>query len=212
MAPPTHAAERPGAKLGENANPNLKEEARTAGRKDDGQKRWSLADFEVGKPLGRGKFGSVYLAREKASKFVCALKVLHKSELTANKVEHQLRREIEIQSHLRHPHILRLYGYFHDATRVYLILEYAPGGELYKQLQSATTFAQPRAAAVVKALAKALIHCHKRGVVHRDLKYASPGPRGAISRDLSRPLLTPATPPIPKLPGRRTCSSTRTAR
>lgn len=48
-----------------------------------------------------GKFGSVYLAREKKSKFVVALKVLFKSQLQKASVEHQLRREIEIQSHLR---------------------------------------------------------------------------------------------------------------
>ena len=49
-----------------------------------------------------GKFGSVYLAREKTSKFVVALKVLFKSQLQRASVEHQLRREIEIQSHLRY--------------------------------------------------------------------------------------------------------------
>ena len=50
------------------------------------------------------------------------------------KVEHQLRREIEIQSNLRHKNILRLHGYFYDARRIYLILEYAPKGEMYKEL------------------------------------------------------------------------------
>eukprot|EP00730_Choanoeca_flexa_P012625 TRINITY_DN4458_c0_g1_i1.p1 TRINITY_DN4458_c0_g1~~TRINITY_DN4458_c0_g1_i1.p1 ORF type:complete len:105 (+),score=13.65 TRINITY_DN4458_c0_g1_i1:86-400(+) len=40
--------------------------------------RWTLDDFEIGRPLGRGKFGNVYLAREKKSKFVCALKVCFK--------------------------------------------------------------------------------------------------------------------------------------
>lgn len=61
--------------------------------------------------------------------------VLFKNQLQQSNVEHQLRREIEIQSHLRHPNILRLYGYFYDSTRVYLILEYAARGELYKELQ-----------------------------------------------------------------------------
>jgi serine/threonine protein kinase len=60
-----------------------------------------LADFDIGKALGKGKFGHVYLAREKQSKFIVALKVLYKSQLTEAGVEHQLRREIEIQSHLR---------------------------------------------------------------------------------------------------------------
>ena len=70
--------------------------------------RWKLEDFDIGRPLGKGKFGNVYLAREKSSKYIVALKVLFKSQLQKAQVEHQLRREIEIQSHLRHPNILRL--------------------------------------------------------------------------------------------------------
>jgi len=64
--------------------------------------RWSLKDFDVGRPLGKGKFGRVYLAREKKSSYVVALKILFKNELKQAKVEMQLRREIEIQSHLRY--------------------------------------------------------------------------------------------------------------
>ena len=145
-------------------------------------KRWTLSDFDIGRPLGKGKFGAllalpgfhthtrwraavivtrclgaeahaslltraccnigpphagnVYLARVKSHpEFIVALKVLIKAQLTKANVEHQLRREIEIQSHLRHRNILRMYGYFYDEKRVYLILEYAPKGEVYKELQ-----------------------------------------------------------------------------
>lgn len=63
--------------------------------------RWTLDDFDIGRPLGKGKFGNVYLAREKKSQYIVALKILFKSQLTKSGVEHQLRREIEIQSHLR---------------------------------------------------------------------------------------------------------------
>jgi len=66
------------------------------------EKRWQLSDFEIGKALGRGKFGNVYLAREKRTGYIVALKVLFKKQLQKNQVEHQLRREIEIQSHLRY--------------------------------------------------------------------------------------------------------------
>ena len=66
------------------------------------RKRWTLTDFDIGKSLGKGKFGNVYLAREKKSKFICALKVMFKSQLAKANVEYQLRREIEIQSHLRY--------------------------------------------------------------------------------------------------------------
>lgn len=135
-----------------------------------GERRWALTDFDVGRPLGHGKFGNVYLAREKASKFIVALKVLFKTQLQQSHVEHQLRREIEIQSHLRHPNILRLYGYFYDENRVYLILEYAARGELYKELQRCRTFTEHRAASYTASLARALAYCHTKHVIHRDIK------------------------------------------
>ena len=52
------------------------------------EKQWKIDDFEIGKPLGRGKFGHVYLAREKKSKFIVALKILYKSQLKKSNVEH----------------------------------------------------------------------------------------------------------------------------
>eukprot|EP00698_Gefionella_okellyi_P017957 TRINITY_DN5334_c0_g1_i1.p1 TRINITY_DN5334_c0_g1~~TRINITY_DN5334_c0_g1_i1.p1 ORF type:complete len:306 (-),score=55.17 TRINITY_DN5334_c0_g1_i1:385-1302(-) len=139
--------------------------------KSSGQpQRWQLADFEVGKGLGRGKFGNVYIAREKGSKYVVALKVLFKKQLVKAAVQHQLRREIEIQSHLRHPHCLRMYGYFYDQQRVYLILEYASKGELYKQLKAVTKFDEKRAATYISQIARALQYLHSKNVIHRDIK------------------------------------------
>jgi len=134
--------------------------------------RWKLDDFDIGRPLGKGKFGNVYLAREKKSKYIVALKVLFKSQLQKAQVEHQLRREIEIQSHLRHPNILRLFGYFYDESRVYLILEYAPRGELYKSLQKQEhgRFAESQAALYISQMADALTYCHSKKVIHRDIK------------------------------------------
>ncbi|KAL0297244.1 UNVERIFIED_CONTAM: Serine/threonine-protein kinase Aurora-1 [Sesamum radiatum] len=112
------------------------------------KKRWTLNDFDIGKPLGRGKFGHVYLAREKRSNHIVALKVLFKSQLKQSQVEHQLRRE----------------------KRVYLILEYAAKGELYKELQRCKYFSERRAATYVASLARALIYCHGKHVIHRDIK------------------------------------------
>lgn len=133
---------------------------------------WHLSNFDIGRPLGRGKFGNVYLAREKNTKFVVALKVMFKKQIKLNNVEHQVRREIEIQSHLRHPNILRLYGYFHDVDRIYLILEYAPKGALYKELKSQpdNRLEEKRTAGYVLSLADALNYLHERNVIHRDIK------------------------------------------
>uniref|UniRef100_A0A8B9XLC1 non-specific serine/threonine protein kinase n=1 Tax=Bos mutus grunniens TaxID=30521 RepID=A0A8B9XLC1_BOSMU len=134
------------------------------------RRRFTVDDFEIGRPLGKGKFGNVYLARLKKNHFIVALKVLFKSQIEKEGLEHQLRREVEIQAHLQHPNILRLYNYFHDARRVYLILEYAPKGELYKALQRSHTFDEQRTATIIEELADALIYCHERKVIHRDIK------------------------------------------
>lgn len=97
---------------------------------------------------------------------------MHKVELRKYKVEQQLRREIEIQSNLRHPNIIRLYGFFQDEVscgllalpptvsfsmqpgrggyvlqeRVFLILEYAAGGVLFKELTRLRRFDEPTSA------------------------------------------------------------------
>ena len=60
-----------------------------------------MNDFELGKRLGRGKFGRVFMAREKRTGFMVALKTLIKKEIVKGRVERQIMREIEIQSHLK---------------------------------------------------------------------------------------------------------------
>lgn len=133
-------------------------------------KKLHLGMFEIGKALGKGKFGRVYLAKERSSGFICALKVLHKSELQQGGVQKQVRREIEIQSNLRHPNVLRLYGHFHDSKRIFLILEYAGKGELYKHLRKEHRFPEWKAAQYIAQMAAALKYLHKKHVIHRDIK------------------------------------------
>ncbi|XP_039087578.1 aurora kinase B isoform X2 [Hyaena hyaena] len=127
----------------------------SAGPPNFSMRSFTIDDFEIGRPLGKGKFGNVYLAREKKSHFIVALKVLFKSQIEKEGVEHQLRREIEIQAHLQ---------------RIYLILEYAPRGELYKELQKSRTFDEQRTATIMEELADALMYCHGKKVIHRDIK------------------------------------------
>ncbi|KAL2164049.1 hypothetical protein VTH06DRAFT_3263 [Thermothelomyces fergusii] len=134
-------------------------------------KQFHLGMFEIGRPLGKGKFGRVYLARERTTGFICALKVLYKSELQQGSgVEKQVRREIEIQSNLRHPNILKLYGHFHDSKRIFLILEYAGKGELYKHLRREQRFPEWKAAQYIAQMAAALRYLHRKHVIHRDIK------------------------------------------
>nr|AFJ45029.1 aurora A [Artemia parthenogenetica] len=152
--------------------PEMRQALRETTNSSERKCKWSLENFDIGKPLGKGKFGNVYLAREKKSKFIVALKVLFKSQLQKASCEHQLRREIEIQSHLRHPNVLRMYGYFYDTKRVYLILEYAANGEMYKSLQSQPDkrFDEATSAGYMAQISDALKYCHSKKVIHRDIK------------------------------------------
>ncbi|QPG74678.1 Serine/threonine-protein kinase ark1 [Brettanomyces nanus] len=134
------------------------------------RKKWTPEDFEMGKKLGKGKFGRVYCVREKQSGYICALKVMSKEEIVSYKVEKQFVREIEIQANLRHSNCLRLYGWFYDDKNVYLILEYAAKGELYQQLKKCQRFDEARTSYYIYQVASALSYLHKKHIIHRDLK------------------------------------------
>lgn len=73
--------------------------------------KWSKDDFELGAGLGRGKFGRVFVAREKKTHYMVAMKVLFKSEIVKGRCERQIAHEIEIQSRLRYVFILFFYNF-----------------------------------------------------------------------------------------------------
>eukprot|EP00916_Digyalum_oweni_P002586 GHVL01004711.1.p1 GENE.GHVL01004711.1~~GHVL01004711.1.p1 ORF type:complete len:606 (+),score=72.05 GHVL01004711.1:2918-4735(+) len=131
---------------------------------------WTRDDFDIGIPLGNGRFGTVYLARERRTGFYAALKTIYKKQLVQNGVWLKFHREIEIQIHLRHPNILRLYGWFEDKKRIYLVLEYCPDGELYHFLNKQKCLSEGRTAFYLEQLMCALEYCHSKNVMHRDLK------------------------------------------
>ncbi|CAH2054455.1 unnamed protein product, partial [Iphiclides podalirius] len=134
--------------------------------------KWCPKHFELGSSLGRGKFGRVHIAREKKTGYLVAIKTLFKSQIVKSKCERQVMREIEIQSHIKHPNILRLLTWFHDERRIYLVVEFAAGGELYKHLTNSPKgrFPEARAAKYIYQVADAVEYCHQRHVIHRDIK------------------------------------------
>ncbi len=153
------------------------------------QRAWTVDDFVLGKPLGKGKFGNVYLGRQKlalsssapsgtaagygsSAGAQVALKVLFKAPMVAANCVHNLRREVEIQHRLQHPNIVQLYGYFHDQKNVYLVLEYCPGGELYKQVSKLPggRLPEPLCREYILDVAAAIAYMHERHVYHRDIK------------------------------------------
>ncbi|TXT09597.1 uncharacterized protein COLE_03531 [Cutaneotrichosporon oleaginosum] len=132
---------------------------------------WSLRDFDIGRPLGKGHFGKVYLARLKSSDFIVALKVLDRAAIMANeRAETQARREIEVMRALRHPNIVRLYDFFAEDDRVVLMLEYAAQGEMYRQLAKRGRFSERRSVKYIRQVADGLAYLHTQNIIHRDIK------------------------------------------
>jgi hypothetical protein len=136
---------------------------------------WKASDFTVGKPLGKGKFGNVYFARQKGgSNLPIALKVLFKSQMKHEQVILMLKREIEIQYELKHENINQLYSYFQDSKHVYLMLEYAENGEFYKYLQNSyrtnQIITEDHCKNFIYQITSALSFIHSRHIYHRDIK------------------------------------------
>lgn len=131
---------------------------------------WTLDDFEIGRLLGRGKFGHVWLARERRNGFIVALKIIPIKEIQSAETAKQVRREIEIHSNLRHENILRMYGHFYDRDNIYLILEYAGQGEFFKFLSEKGRFSERETSTYIRQVVQALQHMEKHSVIHRDIK------------------------------------------
>lgn len=141
--------------------------------------KWNLDCFELISFLGRGTFGEVYLVHNKQTDLSTeinqyALKVLNKKQIHAAQLEDWVRREIEIQSHLRHPNIVRCFGFFHDPHSIYLVLEFMETS-IYDELrrQPYKRFSEKNAAAIIWYASDALAYLHERNVIHRDIKPAN---------------------------------------
>ncbi|KRH95128.1 Serine/threonine protein kinase [Pseudoloma neurophilia] len=132
-------------------------------------KNWTLDDFELGAPLGAGQFGQVWLAKEKKSGFIISLKIIDKNIIRDNENFKHLRRELEIQSKLNCPYILKYYGHFHDKKNIYLIIEYAKG-ELFRKLSEKGRFDDRTASLYIYQVLLALKNMHENKIIHRDLK------------------------------------------
>lgn len=135
---------------------------------------WSFADFDIGRKLGEGRFGKIYLARERRTKCAVVLKCLSKDMIRYHNLTHQLQREVELQEYAGrcNEHILRLFAYFWDDVRVVLVLEYADGGNLQTLLDSTPhhRLSEEEGRCILESLLLALHFLHERNILHRDVK------------------------------------------
>ncbi|KRX00888.1 Protein kinase-like domain [Pseudocohnilembus persalinus] len=134
--------------------------------------RWSLKNFSIFKALGKGIFGTVYLAKEKTNNYLMALKVMEKSKIHEMNLVDQTMKELKIHYYLDHPNILQCYGYFPTQTQLIMALEYCYGGNLYEKLykQPNRRFREQEGANYIAQIISAVQYLHKNHIIHRDIK------------------------------------------
>ncbi|TMW57087.1 hypothetical protein Poli38472_003012 [Pythium oligandrum] len=130
----------------------------------------SLDDFELLKVIGKGSYGKVTLVRKKESQRLFAMKSLNKSNVKRrNQVEHT-KTERRVLGRAKHPFIVHLHYAFQTPQKLYFVLDYCPGGELFFHLSRMEKFEEPMAKFYAAEITLALEHLHDLGVVYRDLK------------------------------------------
>ncbi|XP_027329403.1 CBL-interacting serine/threonine-protein kinase 11-like [Abrus precatorius] len=125
--------------------------------------------YEVGRLLGCGAFAKVYHARNIETGQSVAVKVISKKKIAASGLVSNVKREISIMSRLHHPNIVRLYEVLATKTKIYFVLEFVKGGELFGKIAKGR-FSEDLARRYFHQLISAVAYCHARGVFHRDLK------------------------------------------
>ena len=136
-------------------------------------RKMQATDFEPLRCLGKGTYGTVLLVKQVATGKLYAQKQFRKASLTVRKhlVEQTKTERVILESINRHPFVVKLFYAFQDHEKLYLILEYAQGGELFERMRTERMFPEETAAFYMAELVLALEHLHKTvGVVYRDLK------------------------------------------
>ena len=121
--------------------------------------------------LGRGSFGCVYLVKHKMTDKKYALKVMNKRKILQTYGNCQLiHNEIEIQSKLNHPNIIRLYNMSETEEEINVLLEYAENGNLFSLIQKEKGFSEHKAYKYFIQIVNAVYFLHQNNIIHRDIK------------------------------------------
>ncbi|KAG9290882.1 hypothetical protein G9A89_011032 [Geosiphon pyriformis] len=130
----------------------------------------SIQDFEIIKPISRGAFGKVYLARKKTTGDLYAIKILKKVDMVRKNMVNHVLAERRVLSLSRTPYVVKLYYAFQSQDYLYLVMEYLIGGDVSSLLQVFGVFNEEMARMYTAEVILALEYLHNNGITHRDLK------------------------------------------
>uniref|UniRef100_A0A5K3EW41 non-specific serine/threonine protein kinase n=1 Tax=Mesocestoides corti TaxID=53468 RepID=A0A5K3EW41_MESCO len=139
-----------------------------------GQPKVRPQDFNLLKVLGKGGYGKVFLARKNTgvdTGQIFAMKVLKKASIVRSaKDTAHTKTERNILEMIKHPFLVQLHYAFQTPGKLYLVLEFLAGGELFTQLEKEGVFMEDQAIFYLSEIILAIGHLHKMGIVYRDLK------------------------------------------
>ncbi|KAL8153950.1 hypothetical protein V2J09_011710 [Rumex salicifolius] len=134
------------------------------------RERISIDDFEIIKPISRGAYGKVFLAKKRTTGDLFAIKVLKKLDMIRKNDIERILAERNILIAVRNPFMVRFYYSFTSRDNLYLVMEYLNGGDLYSLLKKVGCLEEDVARIYIAELVLALEYLHSNGIVHRDLK------------------------------------------
>jgi serine/threonine protein kinase len=130
----------------------------------------TVGSIEIRHVLGQGGFGKVYLGYDKALRKDVAVKIIDKDVVIQNSLQSYVEREIEMMRRIKHPHVVKLLNVVETKAAYHLVLELAPGGELFDKILESGRFNESVARSYFQQLISAVDYCHRHQIVHRDLK------------------------------------------
>ncbi|KAL5203490.1 hypothetical protein ABZP36_014442 [Zizania latifolia] len=129
-----------------------------------------LGGYEMGRTLGEGNFGKVKYARHLATGGHFAVKILDRGRVVSLRADDQIRREIATLKLLKHPNVVRLHEVAASKTKIYMVLEFVNGGELFEKIAIKGKLSEREGRRLFHQLIDGVSYCHDKGVYHRDLK------------------------------------------
>ncbi|CAA3008724.1 probable serine threonine kinase IRE [Olea europaea subsp. europaea] len=132
--------------------------------------RTSIEDFEIIKPISRGAFGRVFLARKRSTGDLFAIKVLKKADMICKNAVESILAERDILISVRNPFVVRFFYSFTCRENLYLVMEYLNGGDLFSLLRNLGCLEEDVARIYIAEVVLALEYLHSLNVIHRDLK------------------------------------------